>query len=215
MRNVVEESLGKVSGLVGEERVKVRSLFSFFGSFELTCASQVVKELYAELEKVSKSGKSTEDMTKEAKKLVEAKVGSLGDLKDKAVDAASDAEKKDKDAVGGSGGTLASLAASVPGLGGLGKVRFLRLPPRIELTINADSGRERPQALARPRREARREGREAPRVHVRGFVLFLGLIPHALTTDPAEIKQVLAKKVEEAKKVAGDAAGDAKKQTSK
>lgn len=54
-------------------------------------------------------------MAKEAKKIVEDKVGSLDALK-----------KKAKDAVGDSGSSAIAAASALPGMAGLGKVRFAR-----------------------------------------------------------------------------------------
>lgn len=65
-------------------------------------------------------------MAKDARKLVESKVGSLQDVKAKATDVASDAAGKAKDAASGSTDKLAKYAAAIPGLGGLGKVCFFR-----------------------------------------------------------------------------------------
>lgn len=76
-----------------------------------------MKDLYAALDKIGKSGKSTEEMTKDAKKLVESKVGSFKDLKSKAKEAGD----KAKDLAGESGSSLASYATAIPGLGGLAK----------------------------------------------------------------------------------------------
>ena len=72
---------------------------------------KVVKDLYAQLEKLAKSGKSPEDMATEAKKIVEEKVGSLNELK-----------KKAKDVAGGSSSSLLTAASAIPGLSGLGKI---------------------------------------------------------------------------------------------
>ena len=75
----------------------------------------MVKDLYAQLEKLAKSGKSPEDMAAEAKKIVEDKVGSLNELKKKAADVAGGA-------AGGSASSLMTAASAIPGLSGLGKI---------------------------------------------------------------------------------------------
>lgn len=103
-------------------------------------------------------------MTKEAKKLVEEKVGSLDELKKKATDAGSDAAS-----------SAAKYAGAIPGLGGLSKVSFAPLRPRIvsdgELTLILSLGAgprgNRPQGVQGAFREARRERTGDPQLDLR------------------------------------------------
>ncbi|KAK4047583.1 hypothetical protein OIO90_006124 [Microbotryomycetes sp. JL221] len=69
---LVDENIDKLSNVVGQDKTKA------------------VKELYAELEKIGKSGKSLDDMRSEAQKLVESKVGTFDDLKKKASNSGND-----------------------------------------------------------------------------------------------------------------------------
>ncbi|KAK4704229.1 hypothetical protein P7C70_g1985, partial [Phenoliferia sp. Uapishka_3] len=159
IKKLVDEKLGGLGDVIGSDNVKV------------------VKELYAELEKIGKSGKSPEEMAKQAKKLVEEKVGTLEELKSKAGEAAGQA----KDAAGGGGEKLAKYAAGIPGIGALGKLL----------------GGEDLEAL---KNLAEKHGAEAEKL---------------LESTYDEIKAVLKKKAEEAKKVGSEAAGDVKKETKK
>ncbi|KAL8292083.1 hypothetical protein RQP46_001549 [Phenoliferia psychrophenolica] len=163
IQKLVHEKLGSLEGTIGADNVKV------------------VKELYAELEKIGKSGKKPEEMAKEAKKLVEEKLGTLEELKSKAAGAAGQAKDAAKDVAGGGSDKLAKYAAAIPGLGGLGKIL----------------GGEELETL---KNLAEKHGAEAEKL---------------LESTYDEIKSVLKKKVEEAKKVGSDAAGDAKKQSNK
>ncbi|GAA5865710.1 hypothetical protein JCM3774_004975 [Rhodotorula dairenensis] len=96
VKEALDQNLSKVEGYLGEDRVKI------------------VKDLYAELEKIGKSDKSVEDKTKAAKQLVQDKLGdssqfkSLGFATEKASDLADSGRKW--------------LEEQVPGLGGLTKV---------------------------------------------------------------------------------------------
>ncbi|ORY57128.1 hypothetical protein BCR35DRAFT_309715 [Leucosporidium creatinivorum] len=152
VKKLVDENVGKLEGVVGEDRVKV------------------VKDLYAELEKIGKSGKSVDDMTKEAKKLVEEKVGSLDELKKKASDAGSEAAS-----------SAAKYAGAIPGLGELSKAL-----EGTDLKVFKEL--------------AEKHGEKGQEI---------------LNSTYDEIKQILQKKAEEAKKVAGDAKDDAKKEAKK
>lgn len=116
MKKLLDEKLCGLSDAIGEDNINVR-IFLFTGSEGccLMSVSQDVKELYAELEKIGKSGKSPEEMSKPAKKVVESKVGTFDELKRKATDVAGQA--KDKAA-----GKSSKIAAGIPGLDGLSKV---------------------------------------------------------------------------------------------
>lgn len=94
VKQLLDENLDKVSGYVGEDRVKI------------------VKDVYAELADIGKSNKSVEEKTKLAKKLVEEKLGTTSQF-------ASVAQDKASDLVGGGRKWLES---AVPGLGGMTKV---------------------------------------------------------------------------------------------
>ncbi|KAM0788058.1 hypothetical protein ACM66B_001230 [Microbotryomycetes sp. NB124-2] len=72
VKKLVDDNVSKLGNVVGEER------------------AQVVKELYGELEKIGKSGKSLDEMRKDAQKLVESKVGTLEELKKKGAEAGGD-----------------------------------------------------------------------------------------------------------------------------
>ncbi|KDE05445.1 hypothetical protein MVLG_04135 [Microbotryum lychnidis-dioicae p1A1 Lamole] len=65
VKSLLEDNLKKVEQYIGKENVGV------------------VKDLYADLEKISKNGKSLDEQAKEAKKLVESRVGSFDELKKK------------------------------------------------------------------------------------------------------------------------------------
>lgn len=120
VKEALDKNLGKVEGYLGEDRVKV-SYSSLLGKGLSTGSdmfhgpTQIVKEVYAELEKIGKSDKSVEDKTKAAKQLVQDKLGdssqfkSLGFATEKASDLADSGRKW--------------LEEQVPGLGGLTKVR--------------------------------------------------------------------------------------------
>lgn len=75
--------------------------------------AQIVKELYAELEKIGKSDKSVEDKTKAAKDLVQDKLGDSSQFKALGLDKVND--------LAGQGRKW--LDEQVPGLSGLTKVR--------------------------------------------------------------------------------------------
>ncbi|GAA6061570.1 hypothetical protein JCM10212_001102 [Sporobolomyces blumeae] len=94
VKQLVDENLSKVSGYVGEDRVKI------------------VRDVYSELANIGKSDKSVEEKTKLAKKLVEEKLGTTSQFaslaQDKAQDLAGSAKKW--------------LDGYVPGLSGLTKV---------------------------------------------------------------------------------------------
>ncbi|GAA5820251.1 hypothetical protein JCM3770_003153 [Rhodotorula araucariae] len=94
VKEALDKNLGKIEGYVGEDRVKI------------------VKELYAELEKIGKSDKSVEEKTKAAKDLVQDKLGDSSQFKalglDKVTDLAGEGKKW--------------LDSQVPGLSGLTKV---------------------------------------------------------------------------------------------
>ncbi|GAA5827949.1 hypothetical protein JCM5353_007755 [Sporobolomyces roseus] len=94
VKQLLDENLDKVSGYVGEDRVKI------------------VKDVYAELADIGKSNKSVEEKTKLAKELVESKLGKSSQF-------ASVVGDKANDLVGGGKKWLES---AVPGLGGMTKV---------------------------------------------------------------------------------------------
>ncbi|GAA6021016.1 hypothetical protein JCM11491_005965 [Sporobolomyces phaffii] len=94
VKQLVDDNLSKVSGYVGEDRVKI------------------VKEVYAELADIGKSDKSVEEKTKLAKKLVEEKLGTTSAFASNAADKATDL----------AGNAKQWLEGAVPGLGGLTKV---------------------------------------------------------------------------------------------
>ncbi|GAA5932436.1 uncharacterized protein JCM15063_001225 [Sporobolomyces koalae] len=93
VKQLVDENLEKVSGYVGEDRVKI------------------VKEVYSELADIGKSNKSVEEKTKLAKKLVEEKLGTTSQFASIASDRAQDL----------AGSAHKWLEGTVPGLGGLTK----------------------------------------------------------------------------------------------
>ncbi|GAA5902699.1 hypothetical protein JCM8208_007044 [Rhodotorula glutinis] len=94
VKEALDKNLSKIEGYVGEDRIKI------------------VKELYAELEKIGKSNKSVEDKTKAAKDLVQDKLGDSSQFKalglDKVTDLAGEGRKW--------------LDSVVPGMSGLTKV---------------------------------------------------------------------------------------------
>ncbi|GAA5950047.1 hypothetical protein JCM3765_004175 [Sporobolomyces pararoseus] len=94
VKQLVDENLSKVSGYVGEDRVKI------------------VKEVYSELADIGKSNKSVEEKTKLAKALVEEKLGTTSQFASAASGKASDL----------AGSAKQWLDGAVPGLGGLTKV---------------------------------------------------------------------------------------------
>ncbi|KAK4047531.1 hypothetical protein OIV83_005318 [Microbotryomycetes sp. JL201] len=72
VRKLVDDNVERLSSVVGEDKAKA------------------IKDMYGELEKISKSGKSFEDMKKDAQKLVESKVGTFEELRKKAGDKGGD-----------------------------------------------------------------------------------------------------------------------------
>ncbi|POY72565.1 hypothetical protein BMF94_4392 [Rhodotorula taiwanensis] len=96
VKEALDKNLSKVEGYLGEDRVKI------------------VKELYAELEKIGKSDKSVEEKTKLAKDLVQDKLGDSSQFKTLgfATEKASDLADQGKQ----------WLEQQIPGLGGLSKV---------------------------------------------------------------------------------------------
>jgi len=93
IKDLVDENLNKVSGYVGEDRVKI------------------VKEVYSELADIGKSNKSVEEKTKLAKKLVEEKLGTTSAFASTAADKATDLA-----------GNAKQWLEGATGLGGLTKV---------------------------------------------------------------------------------------------
>lgn len=122
------------------------------------------------MEKIGKSGKSVDEMTREAKALLESKVGSIDQLKSKASSASSDAYSQ-----------ALQYASSIPGLGGM-----------KEALEGVD--------LAALAAVASKHGDEGQKI---------------LKDTYAEIRDILQKKADEAKKVGERAAKDAKKEATK
>ncbi|SCV73829.1 BQ2448_6259 [Microbotryum intermedium] len=70
VKSLLDDNLKKVEQYIGKENVGV------------------VKDLYDDLEKISKNGKSLDEQAKEAKKLVESRVGSFDEIKKKSLNQA-------------------------------------------------------------------------------------------------------------------------------
>lgn len=116
VKQLVDDNLSKVSGYVGEDRVKASFLSTLsrevIATLTIAIYNQIVREVYAELADIGKSNKSVEEKTKAAKALVEEKLGTTSQFASSAADKATDL----------AGGAKKWLDGAVPGLGGLTKV---------------------------------------------------------------------------------------------
>ncbi|CEQ42224.1 SPOSA6832_04035 [Sporobolomyces salmonicolor] len=185
VKQVVDDNLSKVQGYVGEDRVKI------------------VKDLYSELTKIGESDKSIEDKTKAAKKLVEDKLGSTSEF-------ASLGLGKAKDLAGEGKKWLDGL---VPGLGGMskcllqeggtlhcGRSRVMRSPKSraegftcVLLTHQVFEDVD----LGALKELAHKRGQDAEKL---------------LNSTYDEIKEVLKKKADEAKKLGAEVKEEGKKE---
>lgn len=98
VKEALDKNLSKIEGYVGEDRIKI------------------VKDLYAEVEKIGKSDKSIEEKTKAAKDLVQDKLGDSSQFKalglDKMQDLSSQGKKWLEQATGLTGLTKVHCDAS-------------------------------------------------------------------------------------------------------
>lgn len=181
VKKMVDDNLSKLEGVVGQDKVEVSAgVFAKPTSLEsinsradiptLRPLTQYVKSLYTDLESISKSGKSLDDMTRDARSLLESRVGSIDKLKQQATSLSDDAYTQ-----------ALKYAASIPGLAGV-KDALEGVDLRALASVASQHGDEGQKILK---------------------------------DTYSEIRDILQKKADEAKKVGERAAKDAKKEVGK